>query len=292
MRRLGQILILISLLVFATGCAEKIFSSVDEEKAKLTNPGENIPIEIDDGEEETSEEENSGEETPNDSEEDKDDEMEQPTPTPTPPVTPTPTPSPTPCHGKWCDKKWPPKDHKDDDDDHDDDDDDNDDDDHDDDDDNDDDDHDDDDDKDDDDDMQAGCSKAPLNDINLHVESLMFKMTNGSVMTVDVGKTMNMSELQQGISFDADTNGNIRDMRVVLDISQSSVESSDGAIYELSAPSHPHRMLKVKIQGKRNMNLMGSYTLEMNLDLDKNLVQNKNKCFFKPVLHRAKLHKD
>jgi hypothetical protein len=140
--------------------------------------------------------------------------------------------------------------------------------------------------------MAMGCSKAAITNIKLYITEVLVKNEAQDFKNIIIEQEQDSIAMTEGFTFESPLDGEFKHAFVAIDISKSSVETSDGNTYPLQAPSHPHRILKLKNQKNIQLDMGQSYNLKLNITPEDNLVQNPVKCFLKPVVKNSELQED
>lgn len=142
----------------------------------------------------------------------------------------------------------------------------------------------------DDDAASAGsCGGHSITDVLLNVDSVSANSCGqGSDSVMLVGSNNVMSLNNMSLQIKALKSTTINSLKLVLK-DGNKVLSSESEMFDLKTPSAQQSGLKIHLGQKMQLIEGEIYTLTLNISLEKQIVHNKKKCIFKPVVKSAVL---
>ena len=133
---------------------------------------------------------------------------------------------------------------------------------------------------------KANCAKFNISEVHLAIDYISLP---GGMIVLDADKVdFVISATKKSIKLKALVDSELSDIRLVLNESGNFITNAKDK-YELKTPSAQQSGLKVKLDAPVSVKKDMMYELVVDIDLSKQVVQNKNKCLFKPVIQSAKL---
>lgn len=133
---------------------------------------------------------------------------------------------------------------------------------------------------------KSSCGNIKISEVHLSIDYISLP---GGMIVLDADKVdFVISDSKKSIKLKALADADLSDIRIVLNEDGNFIASLKDK-FPLKTPSAQQSGLKVKLDEPKSVKKDMMYELVVDLDLSKQVVQNKNKCLFKPVIHSAKL---
>jgi hypothetical protein len=134
----------------------------------------------------------------------------------------------------------------------------------------------------------AQCGTLIISDILLKVASISMncdKPNENGFQIIDSDKTISLDKLNLKVR--ALKSNKIKEIFLLLSVDENKVLSSDNIAMDLKAPSAQQSGIKIKLDKEISVVEGKNYNLELSINPSEQIVTNKNKCLFKPVVHAA-----
>jgi Domain of unknown function (DUF4382) len=130
------------------------------------------------------------------------------------------------------------------------------------------------------------CGEIKIAEVNLAVDYI--SLSGGMIVLSADSKNFSISETKKSIKVKALADATLSDIRIVLKEDGNFISSLKDK-YSLKTPSAQQSGLKVKLDSAKEVKKDMMYELVVDIELSNQIVENKSKCLFKPVIHSAKL---
>lgn len=134
------------------------------------------------------------------------------------------------------------------------------------------------------------CGDVVISDILLKISSISSncdKPDQKSFEIIDSDKSISLDKLTLKVK--ALKSEKVREIMLILSSSGNKVLSADNIAMDLKAPSAQQSGLKVKLSEEFSVEAGQIYSLELSVNPSEQIVTNKNKCIFKPIVRDALL---
>ncbi len=136
----------------------------------------------------------------------------------------------------------------------------------------------------------AACAGLEISDILLHVASISLNSANPKEVAleiIDKNKSISLDKLNLKIK--AHKNENAHEIFLLLSPDGNKVLSAQNVAMDLKTPSAQNSGLKIKLAQDVQIEDGQMYNLELVINPSEQIVNNNNKCIFKPVVQEAHL---
>ena len=131
----------------------------------------------------------------------------------------------------------------------------------------------------------AICRDMTASDVMLNVDLVTSDGASFSLMDADHF----VSIAKAAVNLQASSNGDVSEIRIILNPSGNLVLGSDNVAYDLKTPSAQSSGFKVRLASRTHVISGKMYSLALNIDLSQQIVRAGKKCLLKPEIHNAVL---
>jgi hypothetical protein len=135
------------------------------------------------------------------------------------------------------------------------------------------------------------CGKINISDILLKVSSVGVAndlKSNLSFEVIDIDKYISLDKLTLKIKALKNIS-NLKEIFILLDSSGNKILSTENVTMSLVTPSAQESGLKIKLIEPISIQANSSYNLDLVINQNDQIIANKTKCIFKPVIQEAHL---
>ncbi len=136
-------------------------------------------------------------------------------------------------------------------------------------------------------DAVGSCKKIDVSQVNLAIDHI--SLPGGMIVLAAEGDNLVISDTKKTIKMKALADASLSQIRLVLKDEGNFLASSENLKYDLKTPSAQQSGIKVHLDQVVDVKKDSMYELTVEVNLSVQIVGNKSKCLFKPVIKSASL---